>query len=203
MTLGENIRRIRISRQMTQADLARLLGVTDKAISTWENNTREPNMGMIQKMSEVWGIKKSFIIDGMPDNNEGYTTRIPILGKVVAGVPVEAIEEIEGWEELDRRKFPVGSYYALRIKGRSMEPKLLEGDLVIVRVQEDVDSGDVAIVLVNGNDATCKQIKKFPSGIMLIGFNTAEFTPIFYSNEDIELLPVRISGKVVESRRPW
>ena len=81
-----------------------------------------------------------------------------------------------------------------------MSPRMLEGDVVIVRKQSDIESGDVAILLVNGDEATCKQVKKSPEGITLIGFNTLVYTPTFYSNREIEQLPVQVIGKVVEFR---
>ena len=84
-----------------------------------------------------------------------------------------------------------------------MEPKLLEGDIVIVRKQNDVDNGDTAIVLVNGDEATVKQIKKTDTGIMLVGLNVEVYQPHFYTNKEIEQLPVQIIGKVIESRHTW
>ena len=93
-----------------------------------------------------------------------------------------------------------GKFFALRVCGRSMEPRILEGDIVIVRQQEDVDSGDIAIVLVNGDEATVKRVKKQAEGITLIATNTSVYEPHFYSNQEIRDLPVRILGKVVELR---
>lgn len=92
-----------------------------------------------------------------------------------------------------------GEYFALQIRGNSMEPKFSAGDVVIVRKQSDVNSGDIAVVLVNGDDATIKKIKKRPDGVMLIP-NNPEFEPMFYSNQEIEELPVVVLGKVVELR---
>lgn len=84
-----------------------------------------------------------------------------------------------------------------------MEPRIEDGEIVIVKQQEDVECGDVAIVLVNGDEATCKQVKKSPEGITLIGFNPVVYPPHFYSNKEIEELPVRVIGRVVESRKKW
>ena len=82
-----------------------------------------------------------------------------------------------------------------------MEPTILEGDVVIVRQQEDVDSGDIAIVLVNGDEATVKRVKKQKDGITLIATNTSVYEPHFYSNQEVHDLPVRVVGKVEELRR--
>jgi repressor LexA len=95
-----------------------------------------------------------------------------------------------------------GTYIALTIHGQSMEPRMNEGDVVIVRLQEDVESGETAIVMVNGGDSTCKKIKKTPEGVMLISTNPA-YEPMFYTNAQIAELPVRILGKVVELRAKY
>lgn len=92
-----------------------------------------------------------------------------------------------------------GEYFGLQIKGHSMEPKISDGDIVIVRRQPDVDSGDIAVVLVNGDDATVKRVKKSPQGVTLIPSNPA-YEPMYYTNAEIESLPVKILGRVVELR---
>lgn len=127
--------------------------------------------------------------------------RIPVLGRVVAGIPIEAIEEVIDWEEIPQRLAASGKFFALRVCGHSMEPGILEGDIVIVRQQEDVDNYDTAIVLVNGDEATVKRVKKQKEGITLIATNTSVYEPHFYSNQEIHDLPVKILGKVVEMRR--
>ena len=93
-----------------------------------------------------------------------------------------------------------GEFYALKVKGNSMEPRICEGDIVIVKVQPDVECGDIAVVIVNGDEATVKKISKSEEGITLIANNTAVYTPRFYTNKQIAELPVIISGKVVELR---
>ena len=92
-----------------------------------------------------------------------------------------------------------GEFFALQVKGDSMEPKFSDGDVVIVRKQEDVDSGDIAIILVNGDEATIKKVQKFDGGINLVPTNSA-YPVLTYTNKEIEQLPVRVIGKVVELR---
>ena len=125
--------------------------------------------------------------------------KIPVLGDVAAGIPIEAVENIVDYEEIDQAMAANGEHFGLRLKGDSMEPRMREGDVVIVRKQEDVENGDVAVVLVNGDSATVKRVKKGPSGISLIPNNPA-YDPMFYTNDEIISLPVRILGKVVELR---
>ena len=90
----------------------------------------------------------------------------------------------------------------MRIKGNSMYPKLENGDIVIVKKQSTADNRDVVIAMVNGDDATCKRYKRTDTGIMLTSDNS-EYSPMFYTNEQVQSLPVTIIGKVVESRKKF
>ena len=92
-----------------------------------------------------------------------------------------------------------GEFFGLQINGDSMEPKMSKGDVVIVRQQDDAESGDTVIVTVNGTDATCKRLRKYRDGIELISTNPS-YEPMFFSNEEIENKPVKIIGRVVELR---
>ncbi len=139
-----------------------------------------------------------YILDTMfPNFSE---TNVPVLGDVAAGIPIETITDILDYEEISPDMIKDGSeYFALRIKGDSMEPKISEGDVVIVRKQPDVDSGQIAIVCVNGDNATCKKVMKQESGILLVA-NNPLYAPVFYPNEDIINIPITILGRVVELR---
>lgn len=82
------------------------------------------------------------------------------MGDVAAGIPIEAIQDIVAYEEIDAAMAASGDHFGLRIKGSSMEPSMMEGDVVIVRKQDYADNGDVVVVLVNGESATVKKLKK-------------------------------------------
>lgn len=192
--------------ELTQNQLSKILGVSESTVGKWILEKSIPRMGVIQKLSEYFNVPKSYFLEPAEkseNNNITRGIRIPILGRVVAGIPLEAITDIEGYEEITPKMASIGEYFALRIKGHSMEPRIEDGEIVIVKQQEDVECGDVAIVLVNGDEATCKQVKKSPEGITLIGFNPVVYSPHFYSNKEIEELPVRVIGRVVESRKTW
>lgn len=88
----------------------------------------------------------------------GY--KIPVLGTIPAGIPIEAVEEILDYEEIPQEWATQGEYFGLKVKGNSMEPRIMNGDVVICRKQSDAESGNVCVIMVNGNDATLKQIKK-------------------------------------------
>ena len=203
MPIGDTIRYLRESHGLSQTELGEIAGVSDKAVSTWENNLKFPRMGPIERMANYFGISKSDIIEGtvVPGiHDKKNSTRIPVVGSVAAGIPTEAVEDIVDWEEIPNAMAQRGDYIGLKVKGPSMEPRFIEGDTVIVRRQPDVESGEIAIVLVNGDEATMKKVLKQPNGITLIAFNPAVYEPHFYSNEQIEELPVVIYGKVVELR---
>lgn len=89
----------------------------------------------------------------------------PVLGVVRAGVPIHAEEDIIDYEEIPQEMARSGEYFGLRVTGSSMEPTLRDGDVIIVRKQPDVDNGDIAIVLVDGEDATVKEIRETPEGV--------------------------------------
>lgn len=125
--------------------------------------------------------------------------KIPVLGSVRAGLPMEAVENILDYEEISEEMARQGDFFALQIKGDSMEPRIKEGDVVIVRKQPDVESGEIAIVLVNGDEATIKKVQKFTGGINLVPSNPTYDVQTF-DNHKIESLPVKILGKVVELR---
>lgn len=125
--------------------------------------------------------------------------KINVLGKVAAGTPIEAIEDVIGTEEIPKELAATGTFFGLQIHGDSMEPKISDGDIVIVRQQEDAESGDIIIATINGNEATCKRLRKYRDGIELISNNPA-YAPMFFSNDDITNKPVKILGRVVELR---
>lgn len=208
MEFKDVLRQQREEHKMTLQEVADAVGLQKSAIYKYEHGiVVNPKRTLIEKLANLFGVSPSYLMGMSSDKHPlpvaTHCITIPLLGRVIAGQPIEAIENIEGYIELDTRQFSEGEYFALRIKGNSMEPRLLEDDVVVVRKTEDVDSGDTAIVLINGNEATCKQVKKSLSGITLIGFNLSAYTPTFYSNKDIMNKPVRIIGKVVESRHKW
>ena len=126
--------------------------------------------------------------------------RIPVLGRVAAGIPIEATEDIIDWEEITESMKRDGDYFALKIQGDSMEPKISNGDVVIVRQQEDADDGDIVIALIDGEDAVCKKIKKYPDGSVALVSTNPVYEPLFFTQEEIIEKPVKVIGKVKELR---
>ena len=183
---------------MTQAEVAKILGVNQNTYSYWETGKTKIDNVSLSKLAEIFNVSIDYLLDIQPPVKG---VRVPIYGSVPAGIPLEAIENIEGYEEITPALASKGEYFALKIKGESMSPFILNNDIVIVRRQDAVESGNVAIVLVNGNEATCKMVKIGDDGITLIGHNTLVYPPHFYSQKEIATLPVRIIGRVVEVKR--
>lgn len=205
MAFAEKLKELRQQKGMTQSELEKLLNMQRSTLGMYETGKREPNFEILNMFANFFNVDMNTLMDMNNTSNQNPSSpvrsiKIPVLGTVVAGIPLEAVENIIGWEEISPAMAATGEHFALRIKGTSMEPRICEGDVVIVRKQEDIESGDTTIVLVNGDEATVKKVKKTEEGITLIANNIAVYSPHFYSNKEIEELPVRIIGKVVELR---
>ncbi|MBF0714537.1 helix-turn-helix domain-containing protein [Gemella sp. GH3] len=197
-----------------QIDLHRDLGIPKSTLTGYFKGRSLPNPGNLQKIADYFNVLKSELdlrfaeekFDLIEKNNSTTPKRkgvkIPVLGEVAAGVPIEAIEDIIDYEEITEEMASRGDFFGLKIKGDSMEPAIMNGDVVIVRQQPDAESGDTVIVVVNGDSATCKKIKKHANGLMLIPINP-NYETTFYSNEEITTIPIVIIGKVVELRRQF
>lgn len=183
----------------SQGDLAKHLFVNQTAVSQWERGVTIPSPPILLKLSQLYGVSTDYLLGNDAPAEKGKGVKIPVLGDVAAGVPIEAVENIVDYEEIDQALAATGDFFGLRIKGTSMAPRILEGDVVIVRKQDDAETGDIAVVLVNGDSATVKKIKKMPEGIQLIPTNPA-YDPMYYTAAEVEALPVRIIGRVVELR---
>ena len=194
------LRQLRIKSGLSQKELADRLYVNQTAVSQWERGITTPNQNTLIKLCDMYGVTIDYILGYSPDiapRKKGV--KIPVLGRVAAGIPVEAVQDVIDYEEIDEEMAKTGEFFALQIQGDSMEPRIKSGDVVIVRKQDIVDSGDVAIVMVNGDDATCKKFVKHKNGVSLVSMNPA-YTPMFYTMDEVESLPVRVLGRVMELR---
>lgn len=198
---SSNLRKYMSLNNKTQVDLINDLGFNKSAVSTWCNGTRLPRMDKVDALAKYFGIRRSDLIEDKSESKIKPTT-IPVLGSVPAGVPIEAIQDIIDYEEIDAATAAKGEYFALQVKGSSMEPRICEGDIVIVRKQDDVESGEIAIVMVNGDNATIKRLLKYEDGIRLMPTNPA-YEPLYFTNDEILEKPVKVIGKVIENRQKY
>lgn len=206
MTFKDRLKDLRIQKGLTQEELGQKVGLQKAAIYKYEKGlVVNLKRSTIEKLANALSVPATYLMcmtDGISVTRP-KGVKIPVLGSVAAGVPISAISNIEDYEEITPEMAKSGEHFALRVKGDSMSPKIDNNDIVIVRQQALVNNGDVAVVLVNGDEATVKEIKKLPDGLMLIGWNTSVYPPKVYSKEDVEKLPISIIGKVVELRRKF
>ena len=196
-----NLKELRKRRMMTQTEVAKLLNITSSAYSNYEQGIRLPDILILKKLAVIFGVSLD-VITGDKPLNESKGIKIPVLGIIPAGTPIEAVEDILDYEDISEDMARRGNYFALKVRGDSMLPTVKDGDVVIVRQQEDAESGQICVVMINGYDATLKEIKKDPNGIWVLPHNpNCDFKPSFYSKEDILRLPIRIIGVAIEIRR--
>lgn len=195
--ISKNLKRIMVENNCTQVEVARDLNINKATISSWVNGTRIPRMDKIDLLCHYFNCTRAEIMDEEPAQTT-QALRIPVYGRVAAGIPIEAIENISDWEEIPASW--QGKYSGLKVKGDSMVPMIQDGDVLIVKNQSDAESGDIVIALINGEDATVKKLLKQGDGIVLQPLNPA-YEPKYFSKENQETIPVTIWGKVIEIRR--
>lgn len=202
-TIGDKLKDLRLKNKLTQEEVGKKINVSKQTLYKYESGiiTNIPS-DKIEVLAEIYNTTPAYLMGWDEPNKKNLTqgVKVPVLGRVVAGIPLEAVTEILDYEELHPNVAKTGEFFALQIKGNSMSPRICDGDVVIVKRQNTVDSGDIAIVLINGDEATVKKVKLDENGIMLIAFNADVYEPHFYSNEEIKTLPIDILGKVVELR---
>lgn len=200
--MGARIRDLRTDLQMSQYDLARLTGYNSRAaISVIEKGKQSLTPEKIHLFARALRTTPEYIL-GM-DNPDGATEKksniIPVLGRVQAGYPVMAVENIIDYEEISEEMAKNGTYFGLVIKGSSMEPRMFEDDIVIVKRTPQVENGQIAVVLVNGDEATVKKFYKEENGVVLRALNPS-FPALMYTPEQCASLPLTVIGRVVEVR---
>ena len=205
MSIGENIRRLRESHGMSQVQFAEIARVSDKAVSTWENNLKTPRMGAIQRLADHFGITKSDIIEEPRQNAYAFplpdhpsilpieTRAVPILGEVACGEPIFAQEDFSSYTVVGSR---VDCDFALRCKGDSMiGARIFDGDIVFVKRQEYVDDGSIAVVLLD-DEATLKRVYHTADGRIELRAENPMYRPIIIGGPN-ETRTLRILGKAV------
>lgn len=191
--------------EINATELSEKTGISKSTISRYLSGGYIAKQRNLLKLSIALHVEPKFLFPDAAQELDANLKvyRIPIVGKVMAGTPIDAIENITDYIRVTNPAAADGSYYALHVTGASMEPEMREGDLVIVHKQDYFDSGDICIVLVNGNEATVKKVIKSDQGITLIGFNATVYPPHFYNARQVEELPVRVIGKVKQVRRSY
>lgn len=198
----------------TQADIAKAIGVSAQTFNTWVKGIAIPRMGKIQRLADYFNIGKTDLIDphqagesgdmvreaGIPYKKTITSVRIPVTGMIHAGIPADAVEDIIDWEDITPDIARRGEIIALQVKGDCMEPKISDKDVVIVLQQSDCNSGDTVVAMVNSEEAMLRVLKKFEDGSINLVPTNPSYPVERFSPDEVEKLPVRIIGKVIELR---
>lgn len=202
MSIAENIKKIRLEHGLSQAELGKIAGVSDKAVSTWELGTKIPRMGAVEKMANYFGIPKSAIVDDAPAATTsrpippGFEPmpkmkKIPLIGSIACGEPITAEQNIEKMVDVPEN---IRCDFSLTCHGDSMvDAGIHDKDVVYIRIQPEVENGEIAAVRING-EATLKRVYYNPGTLTLMPANPA-YAPMIYTGPQLE--EVHIEGKAV------
>ncbi|MBQ2419878.1 MAG: helix-turn-helix domain-containing protein [Clostridia bacterium] len=194
MTIGNNIKRLRAESGLTQDRLGELVGVTGKAVCSWELGLKTPRMPVIERLADLFGVSKTEIIEDAKSTPVSPITRVPILGRVAAGSGCLADDNLDGYENVPTDILSTEEeYILLNVKGDSMSPKIEEGDRLLIQLQPSVDSGSYAVVLIDDEDGVVKKVCYSKNRIELISENPYYPPRIF---ENSEVTSVRVVGLV-------
>lgn len=202
MSIAENIKRIRLEHGLSQAELGKIAGVSDKAVSTWELGLKTPRMGAVEKMANYFGITKSAIVDDAPAPTKKPTIppgfepmpkmkKIPLIGSIACGDPITAEQNIEKMVDVPEN---IRCDFSLTCHGDSMvDAGIHDKDVVYIRIQPQVENGEIAAVRIDG-EATLKRVYYNPGTLTLMPANPA-YAPMVYTGSQLE--EVHIEGKAV------
>ncbi len=191
----------------TQEEVALALGISRARYAHWETGRAKPGSVLLNELAEYYGVTTDYLL-GRTENpteqqeQQEHRDEIPILGRVAAGIPIEAAQDVVGRIEVSPHMASSGEFFALTVRGDSMAPEIREGDVVIVRQQAQVENGTISVVMINGQDATVKKFYASDRGVRLVPINPA-YEPLFFSAEEVAMLPVSVLGRVVELRRGY
>jgi repressor LexA len=179
--IGKNIKRLRREAGYSQEQLARKLNVTQGAVSHWEQGSANPDMSLLKKLAELFNVSTDAFFDEKPLRDlDGLTpirrAAVPILGTIACGQRITPDTTPEGYADLPDG---IRADFALRCKGDSMEPTLIDGDLVLIRQQPEVEPGQIAAVSI-GDETTLKHVYRQDNGLLLVADNP-QYPPIFAS----------------------
>ena len=160
--------------QYTQAAFAKQMNVSTATVSNWCNGLKSPRMDKIDHMCAIFNCSRSDLLeekDIIRSQKKSEAYAIPVFDYISCDKTFCSTEKIIDTEEIPESLAKTGEFYALRIKGDSMEPKISSGDVVIVRQQDDADTGDTVIATIAGEYAVCKRLRKYKEGLELISTN--------------------------------
>jgi repressor LexA len=198
------IKELRKEKGLTLDKLSQITNIAPNTLNQYELGKREPSFEIVKLLADTFNVSIDYMLGRTEENTQEKksSTKIPVLGTIPAGIPVEAVEEVVDYEEISEDMATRGEFFALKVKGDSMSPLINDGDVVIIKKQDDAESGKICVVMINGFDATLKEIKKEENGLWVLPKNPySDFSPRFFTNEEINKTPIKVIGVAVEIRR--
>lgn len=198
----KRIKKRRLELKYSFQDLADKTNMSKSTLQRYETGSiRNLPLDKLEVLASALQTTPSYLMgwDEVKKEPKKKGIKIPVLSRVASSIPIEMIEDVLDYEEITEDMSKHGKYFALKIQGDSMTPRIFNNDVVIVRQQDDADNGDIVIVTINGDDAVCKRLQKYNDGIALVSLNP-QYEPIYLKKDEVANKPVRIIGKVVELR---
>lgn len=202
---AKRLKECREENHYTLEEIGNKIGVHKSTILRWENGeTGKIKNPILKELAELYNVNIVWLMGydvpkkTINSNKKIETIKIPIVGRVAAGCPILAEEEIIDTVDIPKEWLKDGyNYFGLRVKGDSMFPRILDGDYVIVRQQNEINTGNIGIVLINGDEAVVKEVHITDDGIILRSFNPM-YPDMVFSKKDVVTKPVTIIGRVVK-----
>ncbi|MGE7942793.1 LexA family protein [Lysinibacillus xylanilyticus] len=201
MNIGDRIKKARLQRGMTLIEVAEKLGKTEATIQRYESgNIKNLKNDTIEELANVLNVSPAHLMGwdttSKPTNIIAFspaTVKIPVLGKIACGDPITAEENLIGYRYESPDNLPSGKLIYLQAKGDSMEPTIPNGSYVLIREQPEVENGEIAAVLVNGDtEATLKRVKRQGETVFLMPDNSKHEPYVITADN-----PARIIGKAI------
>lgn len=206
------LKELRKEKGLTQSKLAEKLGLSRSTIAMYETEGSEPDLATLLSIAKFFNVSVDYLVGSnaliamsniTPANLTTSFVKVPVFGEIPAGIPIEMIDTsyIEDYEDISTELLKGDKKaFCLKVRGESMMPKFEDGDILVLLQQEDCKSGDYCAVSINHTECTFKKVIKHPNGVTLQPLNPT-FEPMFFTNQQIEELPITILGVVVEVRR--
>lgn len=203
----KKLRELRKLKNLTMKELGKILNLAESTISLYENGQREPDNNTLRNIANFFGVTIDYLLNGDSAIQPKKTgvVKIPVFGSIPAGIPTEMIDNsyIEDYEEINEEMLKGGNtYFGLKVKGDSMYPEFRNGDTLILKKQNSCENGDFCAVSINHTESTFKKVLIKENGITLQPLNPI-YEPMFYTNQDVESLPITILGIIKEVRRSY
>ena len=216
LTVGERIKHLRTQLGLSQVAFADKINVSKQTLYKYENNiiSNIPS-DKIESIASLCNVSPAYLMGWDPDDypcsdeppisakeafgqHKAELYQIPVVATIAAGKPIYSEEHIIEWIDY-AKPCDNGKRFATKIKGNSMFPLIHDGDTIIIDTTIEWNDNDIVVATVNGNEGTCKRIKKYSDGIALISINP-QYEPMQFTAQEVNTLPVHIIGRVVESR---